>query len=82
MWIKTHEGNLVNINYCSSIEIVKEDNVYHIKAEVVDFGKIFTLATYNEEEDAKLAMKNIQGHINCGEPDMTMPTSEEMWGDD
>ena len=85
MWIKTHEGTLVNAETIVRIEIIKfyvsETEKYQplVQGRTVD-GDSSTLAIYETEEQAAQAIEKIYDNLGANNRTMEMPPvwSESM----
>lgn len=74
MWIRRHDGSLVNIEMCHEINSVKTGNGYEVNAW--RDGSRSILATYKEENQAEEAQTAIFCGMRKGDKAMTMPFFE------
>lgn len=71
MWIRRHDGSLVNIEKYHKIDSAKTNNGHEVRAWYDDSRSI--LATYEKEQQVEEAMIAIFSSIRKGDKAMTMP---------
>jgi len=71
MWIKRHDGSLVNIEKFDTIDSAKTNNGYEVRAWYDDRRSI--LATYEKEQQMEEAMIAIFIGMRKGDKAITMP---------
>ena len=71
MWIRRHDGSLVNIEKYHKIDSAKTNNGYEVRARYDDSRSI--LATYEKEQQAEEAQTAIFCSMRKGDNAMTMP---------
>ena len=74
MWIRRHDGSLVNIEKYHKIDSAQTSNGYEVRAWYDDSRSI--LATYKEENQAEEAQTAIFCGMRTGDKAMTMPFFE------
>ena len=80
MWIRRHDGSLVNIEEYHKIDSAKTNNGYEVRAW--HNGSRSILATYEKEQQAEEAMIAIFSSIRKGDKAMTMPYCITDCGED
>ena len=80
MWVRRHDGYLVNIEKYHKIDSAKTNNGYEVRAWHDDSRSI--LATYEKEQQAEEAMIAIFSSIRKGDMAMTMPYCITNCGED
>jgi len=71
MWIRRHDGSLVNIEKYHKIDSARTNNGYEVRAWYDDNRSI--LATYEKEQQAEEAQNAIFCGMRKGDKAMTMP---------
>ena len=71
MWIRRHDGSLVNIEKYHKIDSAKTNNGYEVRAW--HNGSRSILATYEKEQQAEEAQTAIFCSMRKGDNAMTMP---------
>ncbi len=71
MWIRRHDGSLVNIEEYHKIDSAKTNNGYAVRAW--HNGSLSILATYEKEQQAEEAMIAIFSGMRKGDKAITMP---------
>ena len=74
MWIRRHDGSLVNIEKYHKIDSAKTNNGYEVRAWYDDSRSI--LATYEKEQQAEEAKMVIFCSMRKGDKAITMPYLE------
>jgi len=74
MWIRRHDGSLINIEMCHEINSVKTGNGYEVNAWC--YGSRAILATYKEENQEEEAKTVIFCSMRKGDKAITMPYLE------
>ena len=80
MWIRRHDGSLVNIEKYHKIDSAKTNNGYEVRAW--HNGSRSILATYEKEQQAEEAMIAIFSGIRKDDKAMTMPYCVTDYGED
>lgn len=81
MWIRRHDGSLINIESFGEIAVIEVDQTYKVYAWRSS-GSFSILATYKKEQQAEEAIIAIFSGMRKGDKAMTMPYCVTDYGED
>jgi hypothetical protein len=77
MWIKTHEGLLVNTDRCEAIHSTDITSPFIVRASMPDENNVLRLGSYASHIEARQVLGEILKAIDSGVPSFEMPAFKE-----